>query len=129
MYIQNSYNDSNTKVTYVSLIDDKELTLTQAVPLGLIVNELLTNSFKYGLQNKDKNTLKMSLVFNDDTVVLEIADSGVGFDEKEQQESVKKSLGMFLVKSLSKQLRATVVRYFDYGLFITQITIPIEKNI
>ncbi|AUC83205.1 7TM diverse intracellular signaling domain-containing protein [Lacinutrix sp. Bg11-31] len=128
IYIQNSYSEMSNKVTYICLIDNKELTITQAVPLGLIVNELLTNSFKYGLQNKENNTLKISLVFNKDTAVLEIADSGLGFEEKEQQQGVKKSLGLFLVKSLSKQLRATSVRYFASGLFITQITIPLEKN-
>jgi len=129
VYVQSSYHNIAKEVNYISVVDDKELSLNQAVPLGLIVNELLTNSFKYGLQNKEGNIVKISLVFNANNVVLEIADSGLGFDEKEQEQGVKKSLGLFLVKSLSKQLRATVVRYFDNSLFITQIIVPVEEKL
>jgi len=125
-YIQSSYHDVTREVNYISLIDDKELSLTQAVPLGLVVNELLTNSFKHGLEKKRNNIIKISLVFNEKNVFLEIADSGSGFDLKEQQQGVKKSLGLFLVKSLTKQLRATIVHYHDNDMFITKLIIPIE---
>lgn len=125
-FIQNSYATITQKTTNIVLIDDQELSLTQAVPLGLIVNELLTNSFKYGLTKEDNNQIKMSLVFSKNTLVLEIADSGKGFKAAESNQGVKKSLGLFLVKSLAKQLRAKINRFYENELFVTQINIPIE---
>ncbi len=125
-YVKNSYATIH-EVSYKIAIADKELSITKAVPLGLIVNELLTNSFKYGLQNNKKNNITMSLEFNDANMVLQVADSGDGFDENAAVDGLKKSLGLFLVKSLSKQLRSTVSRSFDEELFVTKLIIPLEK--
>lgn len=125
-YVRNSYSNTEQKTTYTVSVDHKELSLTQAVPLGLIVNELLTNSFKYGLKSTDDNLLKMSLHFYNDNLELIIADSGLGFDESQQKQDVKKSLGLFLVKSLIKQLRGTLSRYHDDEMFVTKLSIPMN---
>jgi len=126
-YIQNSCQNLKQEVTYTLSIDNKELSLTQAVPLGLIVNELVTNSFKYGLRDGFLNKINMSLLFNKKILILEVADSGQGFDETKNKVEIKKSLGLFLVKSLAKQLRGTVSRYTDKGFFVTQLIIPVEN--
>ena len=127
-YIRNSYSNSDQEIHYELLIDDKEISLTKAVPLGLIVNELLTNSFKYGLQLKSVNKINMSFQFNKDVLVLTISDSGNGFKEDISNQGVKKSLGLFLVKSLTRQLRAHTIRYHSKGLFVTKLTIPFKNQ-
>lgn len=127
VYLQDSYHDITKNVNFICLIDDIELSLNQAVTLGLIANELLSNSFKHSIKSNKNNTIQLTLVFNENSMVLEVADSGLGFNEKEQQQGVKKTLGLFLIKSLTKQLRATVIYRYSNDLFITQLIIPNEE--
>jgi len=127
-YIQNSYSNRVESISHTLLIDDIELSITKAVPLGLIVNELLANSFKYGLDKNKSNQINMSLKISVDALVLEIADSGEGYDENEISKGVKKKLGLFLVKSLTKQLRAETKRFYKHHLFVTQLTIPLNEH-
>ncbi len=129
IYVQRSYQAKENDFQYDLNIVDKELSITKAVPLGLVVNELLTNSFKYGFSETESNQIKMSVRIVEDALVLEIADTGAGFDENEQRQNVKKSLGLFLVKSLTKQLRGMVTRDFKDGFFRTQLKFPIEDKI
>ena len=128
-YIKNSHENTSQKTTYALSIEDKDLSLTQAVPLGLIINELLTNSFKYGVQDKKTNQIKIDLNFKGEYLNLMISDSGNGFNEEKESQGVKKSLGLFLVKSLTKQLRGTISRYYKNGLFVTELNFPIKDNI
>ena len=127
-YLRNIYVDETKNTTCNLFIDTIELSLTQAVPLGLIVNELLTNSFKYGVTKEKDNTINISLSSYKNELILKIADSGKGFEENKSTPEIKNSLGLFLVKSLSKQLRATTKRFYDNDLFITEITIPIKDD-
>ena len=128
-YIKNSHENTSQKTTYALSIEDKDLSLTQAVPLGLIINELLTNSFKYGVQDKKANQIRIDLNFKGEYFNLMISDSGDGFDEEKESQGVKKSLGLFLVKSLTKQLRGTISRYYKNGLFVTELNFSIKDNI
>ncbi len=76
-----------------------------AVPLGLLINEILTNSFKYGFNSKNGEVsikIKKHLDTNDFT--LKIGDNGI--DLTEENASKKNSLGLKLIKKLSKQLSA-----------------------
>lgn len=128
IYVQSSFFDVKQKNDVTLLIDNKELSLTKAVPLGLIVNELLTNSFKYSQQDSKVNKLRMSLAFSKNILILEISDSGYGFDETEKKEGIRKTLGLFLVKSLTKQLRGTIKRFYDNNMFVTQIKVPLDDS-
>jgi two-component sensor histidine kinase len=124
-YIKNSYTAQQRHVSHKLTLENIELSTTQAVPLGLIVNELLANSFKHGLKPGKTNQINLSLTSTKDSIIVEIADSGNGFDEKSTNEGVKKTLGLFIVKSLTKQLRASSRLFFEKDLFITQLIIPI----
>ena len=127
-YIKDSYMNSDLNVEYLLSIDQVNLPLSKAVPLGLIVNELLTNSFKYGINTDNKtNSINLSSKINNNTLELSITDSGEGFEEKITDLNVKKSLGLFLVKSLTKQLKGKIERSFEKGFFVTKLSIPIIK--
>jgi two-component sensor histidine kinase len=94
-------------------MSDVELRLADAIPCGLIVNELVTNAFKYARTSSEKLAIDVHLSEREDTVFLEVLDNGPGFDVMVVQTG--KSLGMELIRSLSEQLDAEFVFSMDKG--------------
>lgn len=82
--------------------------LHTAITLGLIVNELVTNSFKYAFSGNNENELKISLKKeNNKYFHLKIKDNGPGLFLDTEMKKVK-SLGLFLVYRLTRQLQGSV---------------------
>lgn len=79
------------------------LPLEQAVPCGLIINELVTNALKYGFPDGKTGRVLVEVDLNDGRVELAVSDSGVGlppgFDP-----AASSSLGLQLVRNLAVQL-------------------------
>lgn len=93
------------------------LKIEQAIYCGLIINELVTNSFKYAFPTKEGN-ITISLKKIGQEVQLIIKDDGVGFDEKNK----KQSLGLTLVNTLCEnQLGANIKIQSNDGVTITII--------
>jgi len=79
------------------------------LPLALIMNEVVTNSFKHAFAKNKKGVLKIDLSKNLDQISLSIKDSGSGFDIS----SIKgDSLGIEIIKGLV----ATLGGSFDYEI-------------
>ena len=76
--------------------------LDQAVALGLIVNELVTNAAKYAYPPPASGVIRVALHKLDDGLSLSVSDEGVGL----RQDSPTKGIGMRLVRSLVQQCRA-----------------------
>ncbi len=74
-----------------------------ALPLGLILNELMTNSFKYAYIGRDGGRMAVSLVRDGDIFSLRYADDGPGLPDGAPV-SGRNSLGMTIIHGLSKQL-------------------------
>lgn len=75
----------------------------KAIPLGLIVNELVTNSIKYAFDQQPEPLITITLQQQERRGVLEIADNGSGIPEGNDKNNEKK-LGLNLIDLLSKQL-------------------------
>lgn len=90
----------------------------KAVPLGLIINELVTNACKYAFPYTNVPTLEISCQQKENKLHIEIADNGPGWntlqDEGTTIVSSKKSFGMKLIKSQAEQLHA--VHHFEQGM-------------
>jgi two-component sensor histidine kinase len=74
--------------------------------LGIIINELVTNSFKYAFQGREKGEIRIRLrreECNNTSFILTISDNGVGIPEDLDIENLD-SLGMQLVTTLVNQL-------------------------
>ena len=85
-----------------------------AIPLGLIINELLTNTFKYGFDiNHPELHIQLKKMENED-YVLEVKDNGQGLPEGFDFDNAR-SLGLRLVRRLSKQLQGYTRYAFDQG--------------
>lgn len=72
-----------------------------AVPLGLIVNELATNSLKYAFRDRNTGVLSLHLVSNGDGVEMKIWDDGSGIDKNARVDS---GLGQKLVQAFVQQV-------------------------
>ena len=80
-----------------------ELDVDTAIPLGLIVNELLTNSLKYAFPNNRKGNIIISLQkISTEILLLKVADDGVG--EQEENLNIGTGFGTQLIKLLIQQL-------------------------
>jgi len=87
-----------------------ELGIDTAIPLGLLINEAVTNALKYGFKDQDEGEISIVLEKEDKTeYVLRIGDNGVGFPETITHKTTK-SLGLKLIHNLSRQLQGTVMR-------------------
>jgi PAS domain S-box-containing protein len=76
-----------------------------AMPLALILNELLTNAVKHGIKDHARQGVRVSLTDQDGSLALWVEDDGEGFDLEEVR---KTSSGLQLVLGLARQLRGTL---------------------
>ncbi|WP_192961310.1 histidine kinase dimerization/phosphoacceptor domain -containing protein [Methanothermobacter thermautotrophicus] len=83
-------------------MDDIRLNVDTIMPLGLIVNELVTNAFKYAFPDGG-GEVRVSLRRDGDGFLLTVADDGVGLPDDFNLDSLR-SLGMLLVRNLTDQL-------------------------
>jgi len=86
-------------------IDDIRLGVDAAIPAGLILNELITNSLVHGFPGGRRGRISISLRFEKGKAVLRVGDDGVGLPPGFDPE-ISESLGLRLVTSLVAQLRA-----------------------
>ena len=84
-------------------IDDFQLDPKRLVPIGIIVNELLTNIMKYAFPGRDSGLIEVTVKENQGSVTLTIQDNGNGLP-KGFDIDTQKGFGLRLVKMLSQQL-------------------------
>ncbi len=90
------------------------LNLETAIPLGTILNELLTNSFKYGVVKDRPLLLTITLEFTGDRWCLIYHDNGPGFPLGHLQERAG-GLGTYLLNGMSQQLQGFAETFNDNG--------------
>ncbi len=115
--ILDSYNASE-RVTIDCAMNEIDLDVDTAVPIGLIVNELLTNSLKYAFKKDQLGTVKLSLVdMGQDNLQLKIADNGIGKSLVNKPQGT--GFGTQLVDLLTKQLDGTIHQEINNGTIIS----------
>jgi two-component sensor histidine kinase len=103
-YLKDSFDTE--KIDFIMHVDPVHLNLQQAIPVALIINEGVTNSIKYAFEIENEPKIYISISETNETVKLTILDNGRGFEMKAEDEG--KSLGMQLIKGLSKELKGNV---------------------
>jgi PAS domain S-box-containing protein len=119
-----SYRKIDSLVELNLELDEVFLDIDTSIPLGLIVNELLTNSLKYAFI-KNNGTIQIQLKENKNKIQLKIADNGVGLPE---------NFDIYTTETLGLQLVTTLVEQIDADLQLlnkkgTQFIITINKKI
>lgn len=104
--IEQAFNPDKRSITIKKDIADVILNVNQAIPLGLIVNELLTNIYKHAFAgSNDKSQVYIKIKEQNKKLALTISDNGSGLPEMSIYEEGK-SLGFVLVKTFVSQLNA-----------------------
>jgi two-component sensor histidine kinase len=101
-----SYNLSD-KVTVIEDYDKIAVPVNKSVPIGLIMNEIVTNSIKYVYQGEFLSEAKFHVsikVTSDNVATITTIDSGRGFPADFDFNSESSSLGIFLIKTLAEQI-------------------------
>jgi PAS domain S-box-containing protein len=91
-------------VRVLSDAEDFPLPTEKLFPLGIIVNELVTNSIKYAFQGRDRGLVEVRLSKSGSVATLEIRDDGVGLTRESRPENVG-GFGLSLVRMLAEQLK------------------------
>lgn len=114
--ILDSYNETERIKVNIEM-KELEMDVDTAVPLGLIVNELLTNALKYAFPKGEKGTIELSLEsLSEDNFQLKIRDNGVG---KALDAKVKGTgFGTQLVDLLTRQIDGKLMQDVTNGTMI-----------
>ncbi|MEN6293724.1 MAG: histidine kinase dimerization/phosphoacceptor domain -containing protein [Methanobacterium sp.] len=95
-------------------ISNIDLDINTAVPLALIVNEIVTNSLKYAFPDKKTGNVSVRFAKNADEMQLIVEDNGIGFPGDLDFRNTN-SLGMQLVTSLTDQIKGSIKLERDEG--------------
>jgi two-component sensor histidine kinase len=111
-------------------VDSVDLDVSQAVPVGLIVNEAITNSIKYAFpNNRHDNGVYISLKkSNENKVVLLIMDNGVGITAPKEN---TQTLGLKLMRGLTEDIEGTFSIESHHGVTVMiefVANIPFERS-
>jgi len=121
-YLKNSF-DTSRYIYFKLDIAKIELDVSQAVPVGLILNEAITNVIKYAFPGERKGTIDIVMKrVRGNRVLLAISDDGIGLPS-DYEPGKKQSFGMNLIHGLVSQLEGTISVISGEGLCI-QIEFP-----
>jgi PAS domain S-box-containing protein len=116
--LMNSYSLS-TQIDVSVEVDDVNISIDMAIPCGLIINELVTNSLKYAFAGRESGKLSLALHHQEDhTFSLIAGDDGIGLPPDFEERSAA-SLGMQLVQVLVRQLGGEMKSESDQGARFT----------
>jgi two-component sensor histidine kinase len=116
------YNGGNIDMYCTAEPEDISLNLEMAVPLGLILNEAITNALKYAFTDRSTGEIRISCTRAEGMYTISISDNGIGLPEHfDPQQSP--TLGFRLIRELTRQLRGSFSYRSGNG---TEITIRLN---
>jgi two-component sensor histidine kinase len=100
------------------------MTIDQAMPCGLILNEILTNAMKHGRAADGTLRIDLGLRRQGDSVFISVRDGGAGLPGT-LEELTENAIGLKMVRALSRQVGATMRVTNDAGAHF-EVEIPME---
>ena len=123
--IARTYANQQESVQFDYQMADAYLPMDIAIPCGLIINELISNSFKYAFVNKPDGVISVHFSnIKDDEYELTVADNGVGIAANIDILKTK-SLGMKILHKLVQQIDGEIENDFSNG---TKFTITFQAT-
>ena len=118
--IESVQKDVGTTIALKTDIDSEPLPANRAIPLGLIVNELVTNAVKYAFPSETGGTVMVMLKRVPGELHLTVADDGKGVDPRRADSGI----GGRLVDAFSQQLGGQLERKSDNRGTVVRLTLP-----
>ncbi len=122
--LSHAYGFSDDRLTFRFRSDYEQINIDLAIPMALILNELLTNSFKYAYRQTKHPLLEIELR-NEGDMVMQVRDNGPGLD-LEQWKRRGSSFGKRLIGGLSDQLGGRYTMENQHGTLF-RLHIPVEE--
>ncbi len=118
-----SYNIHPTRIKLIKEIQSLNLDVDTVVPLGLILNELITNSLKYGFPGEKTGAVKIILKEENNTLYLKVFDNGVGLPD-DFQKKYEATFGYRMINAFIQKLKGELKTFTDDG---TKVEIAIKN--
>lgn len=115
--IRGMYDSEEKHITIDHDLASRNLNINQAIPLGLLLNELISNSFKHAFKDQKEGKIFIGLTEDKGTIEVIYKDNGSGFDKTMFDQST--TLGVTLIKTLIAQLEADYSLETDQGFSFT----------
>ncbi len=113
------FENDNRIIEYIIHPNEINIDIDTAIPLGLIVNELLTNSYKYIPLVQKKKSVEINLqTIDDGNYELTFKDNGPGLPANVNLDN-SQTLGLKLIRGLSQQIRGSVTYHYEQGSVFT----------
>ena len=119
-----SYGLDTDRVEIKVEADQLLLDVDSAIPLGLIINELVSNSIKYAFPEEKSGTIVISLKEMKGELHLQVKDNGVGIDLESKS---KQSFGLSMVNSLMRKLKAEMKIMNEAGTSVELVIKDFKK--
>lgn len=115
--LSDSYNISNDKIKINTQIDNLNLDVDTMIPLGLVLNELVSNSFKYAFRETQQGQLDILLREENEKLYLKVKDNGLGFPADVDTQSAR-SFGLKMIRAFAQKLKARLDIYNNAGAVV-----------
>jgi two-component sensor histidine kinase len=118
-----SYNITNDEVKIKANIDDLNLDVDTMIPLGLVLNELVSNAFKYAFPqdalHKATQSGELNIMLKQQANILHlmVSDNGAGFPQ-ELDTKTNKSFGLKMIRAFAQKLKAQLDIYNNNGAVV-----------
>lgn len=118
--------DTGQRIRFHSKVDEIHLDIGQAVPIGLILNEAITNAIKHAFPDRNEGEINIKMIKEDSmNCGLLIRDNGIGYAPPMVAEV--ETLGAKLIQGLTGDINGAIENSSSDGYCI-KITFPIEEN-
>ncbi len=122
--IKESFEESEKDIGLDMDIVPVSLNVNQAIPVSLFINEVMVNAFKHAFTDRQEGEVYVKLDKLNGHLKLLISDDGIGLPEEFDPDEAE-TLGMTLIKTLTKQLAGDLSIYNDGGV-VYELEFPIE---
>ncbi|MCX6317092.1 MAG: tetratricopeptide repeat protein [Bacteroidetes bacterium] len=127
-YLEDTNSKETLSVSIIQQVEDVELDIDTVVPLGLIINELVTNAYKYAFADRSEGIIRVSFTRQADTggYLLRVADNGAGMSEALTLEK-SRSFGYRMIRAFTEKLEGKLTIDIENGTVVS-LYIPATKN-
>ncbi len=109
------FSKSPDDIQVITDLEQINLPIDQAVPCGIMINEILTNSIKHACRDTGPCRIDIRMSMSDGMMDLVIADSGPGMEHTIMESGGTKTMGMQIIRALAQQLNASIEVSTDEG--------------